>query len=251
MEPTETSVLSDPSIRNGEAETLPLITSDEPPADTLGSQIARTDAALVAWRDESVRRRAEYDERVALERAEADRRRRRMMRAAGLLSVAGISALATFAAGLAWMSWPAPAPSPAPVAPPVVAVAPPIVEPVTEPVAAPVVVETPPPAPAFAIEPGTTRIWTDRKHVWVAFHAAEAGPIELHWKDAAGAEALEPMKCATADCRAGRSHGRIALALANGAAPGTWTISACGERGCADVGTFPTPSRVAPPHGPR
>ena len=231
----------------------------DPPVDTLGSQIARTDARLVAWRDESVRRRAEYDEQVAREQAVVDRKRRRMMAMGVVVGGSALAAVAVVGVGLAIVFRPVAPTEPADrgvrrPGPAVVAEAPVIAPVVVAPVVAPVVVEPPvvaavaPPAPAvvpgLAIEEGSVRVWSDKKHVWVAFRAEDPGALRLHWKDAVGNSVLEPMRCGSADCRAGRSHSRIAGALAAGAAPGTWTIEACGTAGCAEVGTF---AAVAPP----
>ncbi|MCA9493646.1 MAG: hypothetical protein KC621_27125, partial [Myxococcales bacterium] len=62
------------------------------------------------------------------------------------------------------------------------------------------------------------------------------------WLDAQGRSVLEPMGCARQECRAGRSHTRIDNALAEGAAPGTWTIEACADGVCSELGRFEVPA---------
>jgi hypothetical protein len=81
----------------------------------------------------------------------------------------------------------------------------------------------------------------------VKFEVAERELVQIAWRDGAGAQVLEPMRCGPPNgegvrvCLAGRSHERVAHALAQGAAPGTWTVEACGPAGCEAATTFVVP----------
>jgi hypothetical protein len=81
-------------------------------------------------------------------------------------------------------------------------------------------------------------VWTDLRYVWVSFVHPRPGALTLRWLDGAGKPALDPMGCGRAECTAGRSISRIMGALAEGAAPGTWTVQVCSGGVCAPLGTF-------------
>ena len=94
---------------------------------------------------------------------------------------------------------------------------------------------------------GSASTWTDPGHHWVKFEVAERELVQIAWRDANGAPVLEPMRCGPPNgegvrvCLAGRSHARITHAIDQGAAPGTWTVQACGPAGCTDATTFVAP----------
>lgn len=131
-------------------------------------------------------------------------------------------------------------------------------EPVAEPVAEPQADPEPEVAEVVALEPepralpvtrevagsvpSQARVWSDRSYVWVSFVHPNPWGLTLRWLDAQGRVVLEPMGCARTECRAGRSHTRIDNALAEGAAPGTWTVEACADGACSELGRFEVPA---------
>ncbi|MEZ4235395.1 MAG: hypothetical protein R3F59_04390 [Myxococcota bacterium] len=223
--------------------------------DTLADQVSRTDAALMQWRRDAEKRREAWLESKARAEAQMLAQRRRVMRIAALTGVLGLGL--GFAAGvLFWRTWTAGDGVPkADLEPPATSTAPAPSD-VTAPEEAPEPSGTPATAPAPAASPdepvdileGTARTWREGSHAWAAFDTTEGGSLSLRYLDAAGAPALEPMECQATGpdgvrhCSAGRSEARLAAAVAHGAAPGTWTVEACGAQGCVVVGTFDVPS---------
>jgi hypothetical protein len=123
------------------------------------------------------------------------------------------------------------------------------VEPVAEPVAAPVAdpsrarVVLSPEGSADGVPTvladGAT--WTEGRFRWAGALVAEEG-VELAWFDAKGTEVLDRVACSGRDgdgfrCLSGRSPKRIAWALDQGAERGLWTVRACRDGGCVDLGT--------------
>ena len=97
---------------------------------------------------------------------------------------------------------------------------------------------------------GTLMIGSRDDTEWFQFDYAIQEPVYLQWSDEAGALALNSLECTNKlrgglrRCYIGRSHGRIGIALDQGAAEGDWNIQACTqpEGGiCMSVGSFPTP----------
>lgn len=219
---------------------------------TLADQVARTDAALVAWRGEAQRRRELYQEAKA--RAEAERlayQRRLMRMAVAAVALAGLGGVAIGYAVHGMRGSDAPTPVEASAARPVTPATP---EAPARPAATPSVAaarpEVPVAAPATPVDPdlelvaGSVRLWNEGGHIWASFATPERGSVGFQYLDGAGTPVLEPMGCRSPgadgvrNCAAGRSAARIHEAIADGAAPGTWTIQACGPRGCADLGRF-------------
>jgi hypothetical protein len=223
----------------------PFATPDELSSDppTLATQIAATDAALRAWRDESVRRRVAWEtEQEELRRARRAWQNRMLRRTAIAGGTGGLVGLAIAVVG--FVSTPTPQAVEEVVAPPpaIVEAAPP--EPVVEPAPPPVEVVA---SPAVAVVPGSASTWAEAGHQWVKFEVNERALVEIAWRDGAGVPVLEPMRCGPPNgdgirvCLAGRSDARITRALETGAAPGTWTVEACGPAGCTLATTFNVP----------
>jgi hypothetical protein len=266
--------MTDPqSTTDVDATSVPVPSEgEEPTEDTLSHQVAKTDAALHAWRGESVKRRASWEAARAKAEAEMLQQRRKVLRfgavtlVAAILTVVGIgSAIHQFRTSadaraaearilaprppLARVAVPEGVPLP-PEAEVAVAEAPAAVP--ATPVAEPAATAPAPVASASAaavggariVEPGSARIWNEGGHVWAAFATRVQGPVRFRYLDAGGQPVLEPMGCQSADadgirrCSAGRSRVRLSRAVEQGAAAGTWTVQACGSAGCADVGTF-------------
>lgn len=225
---------------------------EEPSEDTLSNQVAKTDAALHAWRSESVKRRAAWEAARVRAEAEMFEQRRKVMRFGGatllaaILTVVGVSALVhnlrTSSDARSEARVFAPRPPLARIAVAEGVALPPEAAPPSE-----VAVEAPAAAPSpIELQPGSVRLWNEAGHVWAAFATTERGPVQFRYVDGSGREALDPMGCTGPDatgvrhCSAGRSRTRIARAIEHGgAAPGNWTVQACGAAGCADLGTFP------------
>jgi len=126
-------------------------------------------------------------------------------------------------------------------------VAPPRVEPPAE-VAEPLETEifVGPPAPdgseVVGVAQASVTQWDDEDYRWISFQVETDEPTWMRWRDPSGGYPIEAMPCAfpTEDgheCRAGRSHWRLAQALRDGARPGTWTIEACVGDVCEPVDT--------------
>lgn len=133
--------------------------------------------------------------------------------------------------------------------------------------ASPAPAAVPPPPKATAVQPapssaatgafdpqviaGTLNTWTADDTAWLQFDFLGTEPVEIHWLDAAGQQALNPWSCdgylnrTTRRCYVGRTHERLAVALGDGAAPGTWTIQACAP-GTLLCGTVTTIQVAAP-----
>lgn len=100
---------------------------------------------------------------------------------------------------------------------------------------------------AARVEPASVRTWTDETYRWVEFDVVGLYAAYMVWRDANGDPVLDAMQCVAPDdegvrkCRAGRRLSRIAKFVHNGAAAGTWTVSACSWEGCTDVSTFVAP----------
>lgn len=203
------------------------------PAPVLAEQVARTDAALSVWRNDTAERRrtawAAEQQRRALEAQQ------RLMRArigvtvlcGVLFAVVGV-AMATGFIELPWIGT-ASAPIPehrAPSSPPVAAPAPPAptlvapteaahaeaaalasaAEPLPHPSAptepsqavpvsnAPVSTD-PGTAEPLQLEPGSAQLWVEEDHQWATFLTRYQGAIELRYLDGAGQPALEPWPC--------------------------------------------------------
>ncbi|MEN0062100.1 MAG: hypothetical protein AAGA48_08085 [Myxococcota bacterium] len=82
--------------------------------------------------------------------------------------------------------------------------------------------------------------WSDADYQWVTFEVANQEPTWIRWRDPNGGYPIEAMPCAFPSdeghqCRAGRSHHRLARALREGAVAGTWTIEACVGEVCQVV----------------
>lgn len=208
---------------------------------------SRTDGYLQQWRETSVNRRSAWDDAEA-ERLEVEAAQRGWFLlggAAGLVTAVGIAALWLWqqpveAVPVVVEAAPAPvaveaAPVPAPVA---VEAAPAPVEAVPAPVEAePAPVEAAP-APSGPEVQGA-RTWWSGDFAWA--EAVVPVGTEMAWFDAGGNEVLDRVACdgRVADgfkCYAGRSRGRIALALAEGAQAGGWTVSACQGADCTPIG---------------
>jgi hypothetical protein len=201
--------------------------------DTLAEHVARTDAALVAWRQDAERRRAAWDASQARALEQMRAQRRRVVRFAATTGLIGLGL--GFAAGvLFYRTWwlpgatraaalepppssTAPLPDPAPPDPALPVVegggdaapggeltpeafregAPPKAAPdpgVEVTAAAPVA----PLEPPLALVEGSARVWTEGSHTWAAFEAVEPGELSLRYVDGAGQPALEPMECQAA-----------------------------------------------------
>ena len=235
-----TSVPVDPTDSGSESSTL----------QSIEGRIAQTDAHIIDWRTESVRRREAWDRAQAEALAEAAERRRRLW--VPLLAVSAAAGMALTLAVALWALWPT-APriaEVAEVAPPPVAVAevapPPPPAAVEEAPVVPQPVERVEPPAAVPVVAGSVELWKDSAHHWVRFEVDTEQPTWMEWRDAAGQRVLESMPCAAAGpeghfCRAGRSHPRIRTALRAGAEPGDWTIEACSADGCSTVTTVAIP----------
>ncbi len=96
------------------------------------------------------------------------------------------------------------------------------------------------------VVPETLNTWTAGATEWLQFDFLGVDPLEIRWLDAEGQQALNPWTCdgylnrTTRRCYVGRTHQRIDVALAAGAAPGTWTLQACqpGTDACAGIGSI-------------
>ena len=228
--------------------------------DTLADQVARTDAALMAWREEAERRREAWEVARAKAEAEMMKQRRKVIRFGVLAGMAGLAL--GFVAGLSVYQFNRPPETPLP-APTVATATPddPAAAAATEGAsgaaseASSAAPATPGAAserspgggsvlPAVSVIPDSPRVWREGDHTWAGFSTTQGGRITLQWRDAAGNEVLEAMDCQGADregirhCAAGRSSVRLERALSAGAAPGTWTVQACSVRGCTEIGSF-------------
>ncbi len=217
---------------------------------------------LRAWRELSEERAIARKEEARILAVQRLERRRRAAMGAAVAGLLGVALVATSALEdeTAPANSPAAALAEGPVfAAPAVAivVAPngeplledPVVEPVAEVVAEPVVAPEPEPTPT-AFDPGvvdgTLNTWTADNTAWLQFDFAGTEPLEIHWLDAANQEALNPWVCdgylnkTTRRCYVGRTHERLQVALRGGAAPGTWTLTACqpGTALCAPITTI-------------
>jgi len=104
-----------------------------------------------------------------------------------------------------------------------------------------------PPVPGASEVVGVDRAsitqWSDDDYRWVSFTVQTQQPTWMRWRDPSGAYPIEDMPCAfpteeAHECRAGRSHWRLATALKEGARAGTWTIEACVGDVCQPVDTL-------------
>lgn len=253
----------EPAVEVADGEEPREPTLDTAPDRSLREQAARTDAALGAWRHESQRRNAEWEERSVAEEVERSTRRQRMGAAAIL---GGSAALSTLVLGtvFALLAFPAlrhaaapaapievaaetSAPEPAPARPAEVAPSP--VEEVAEAVApAPPVAAQLPETPMEAGPPvSEARVAVVGDWVWTEFSTPSPGAVTLRWRDALHRPVLEPMGCGgpmvggQRRCEAGRSRLRLDNAVRSGATPGTWTAEACLANACTPLGSFPVP----------
>jgi hypothetical protein len=198
--------------------------------DGSSEPVSKVDAALGAWRHETVQRRAVWDLRAEQDALEQATRRRRLTRfaAVGFAGLGLGAALATVVVtgAVAWQRAPA-ASSGIDAAPalarssgdahpiPTLAAGPQVQAPIPT-VAAVVPVDVAPAeplrAPKGAGEPaaravprpgadlgalgvlGSARQWQSRGALWVQFDYAGA-PLVLRWTDAAGSAVLEPTPC--------------------------------------------------------
>lgn len=97
-------------------------------------------------------------------------------------------------------------------------------------------------AEVVGVDHASVTQWTDDDNRWVSFQVGTDAPTWIRWRDPSGAYPIEAMPCAfpTEDahqCRAGRTHWRMAMALSDGAPAGTWTIEACVGDVCEAVDT--------------
>ena len=99
---------------------------------------------------------------------------------------------------------------------------------------------------------GTLKTWTRDDTAWLQFDFQGTSPLEIHWLDAKGQQALNPWICdgiinrTTGRCYVGRTLSRIQMALRHGAEAGTWTLQACApETGnCSDITTIEVPATL-------
>ncbi|MEM6926478.1 MAG: hypothetical protein AAF602_06090 [Myxococcota bacterium] len=90
-----------------------------------------------------------------------------------------------------------------------------------------------PPSPSIVgVDEASVSQWSDDDYQWVQFEVETQEPTWIRWTDPSGATPIADMPCAfptpdAHECRAGRSHWRLAHALKDGAPAGTWTIEAC------------------------
>ncbi len=247
------------------------------PIQMLDEQIQRTDSALLKWRDESVRRRSEWEEEEALAELEAAQRLGRTRVVVGMVAVVTCMFVAV---GLTvWRAsqidtvppvvataTATPAVAPAEIVAPeaerddparVAAATPETVapeairsagsdEPQVEADAAPAAAEADATAysGAISVVAGSVQHANEGGHRWTEVVVASTEPVYMQWLDASGNSALNSWPCGrlgddgTRHCRVGRSNGRIGQALAAGATPGTWTVEICGAAGCTRLHTL-------------
>lgn len=238
----------------------PIACPPDPIQEANEERARRTEASLVRWRMIAAERRAVWQAEQA--RLHEERQAwRAQMRQRTLVALAGLAAVALLVT--VWW-WPEPTGRPelaaaTPLGAPVAAldlperIPPPVVssaseapaEPPAPAVPEPAVPEPAVPEPVVPVTAGTVRTWRQGDHAWIEFGIDTAEPAWMRWRDAHGEVALSDMLCfrATArghQCRAGRSQLRIEQAVADGAAPGTWTVDVCTERGCTEVSAFET-----------
>lgn len=212
----------------------------QPHSGRVDDRARRTEASIVAWRAIAAQRRAAWNVQQAQLEAATQAWRERWWRRISL--VLGMVAV-TVALLTALTATPEPQTA-AVLAPrdPVPAAR---IE-WTGPMAAPPVTPVPK-APAVPLRDASIRTWRTASYAWVALEIDTPEPAWLRWRDARGSIALNDMRCFKAGpnghpCRAGRSHARIQHAIDAGAAPGTWTVEVCTERGCTVVSAFETGS---------
>lgn len=193
------------------------------------------DGALRNWRAETDRRRAAYQEAAHRHNAAQQARRAKLFRG---LATGG--ALAGVLGGLAFLVIGSLGRSAPAVAPTFAAVVPTLgVEGIERPVRE---VSVPESSHALGIV-GDVLTWSRTGDLWIQLDYT-GDPMTLRWKDAAGVEALESTVCTNrlpgglSRCYLARTGERVAVALAGGAAPGTWTVEGCQSGGCTEVASF-------------
>lgn len=192
------------------------------------------DGALRAWRDETDRRRAAFQETAVQHNSEQAERRRRLTRV--LLAVGAttgtLAAVAMIAFGQFGEQGRTVAPTFAAAIPSLEAAR------FDEPDRS---VEAQ--AQASLAVKGDVRSWSQSGYLWLQFDYA-GSPVTLHWFDAAHTEVLEPTGCTnrtaagTNRCYVGRSPKRVQIARNDGAVAGTWTVEACQDGNCTTVGQY-------------
>jgi hypothetical protein len=213
-----------------------IVTPTRAAAPAEASPVSSTDQALAAWRDVTVARRAAWEQEEA-------RRTQRIVASARAAGV-GVALLLTGGAAFAAVRV---LTGPAAIPPtPVVAPAPPPGE-----AHAPATTLRAAPAPTSAagpvVVPGSEKVFWSEGKAWTQVDVAGHAPAELRWSDAAGKPVLDPWPCRgrhddTIRCMSARWPARLDAALADGAAPGSWTVSVCNDVACTPVGALTVPA---------
>jgi hypothetical protein len=97
------------------------------------------------------------------------------------------------------------------------------------------------------VVPGSEKVFWSEGKAWTQVDVAGHAPAELRWADAAGNPVLDPWPCRgrhddTIRCMSARWPARLDAALADGAAPGSWTVSVCNDAACTPVGALTVPA---------
>lgn len=193
-------------------------------------RVHRTEASIIAWRHTASERRAAWQIAEAQRRAEARASREERLRwASGLTGFFMVAVLAVFA------MLPSPPSSVSPEPAPAASIA----------WVGPEIPEIDSTGP---VRTDSVQKWTTDEHRWLEFELATPEPAWLRWRDADGIPVMGEMQCFKATpeghtCRAGRRHARIDHELAQGAAPGTWTVEVCTADECTQVTAFETGGR--------